>query len=112
MKPEEKKSLEAAVRARIANNSGLAAGGSVPAAQVAFNAVIIRCGCSEDRKLERDWHGNLQPAQSCPNPAGLEDRGTIAYYNKNLLLRILYKIKRFLRPNSDMWAGKVKQDEV
>lgn len=54
-------------------------------------ARVIRCGCTPEQKASPAWHARLN--QVCPNPRDEEDLGTVAYYHRNPLMRLWWRLK-------------------
>lgn len=61
----------------------------IPARQASVEAVVIRCGCGDPLRVHPDG--------PCPTPRAVEDLGTVAYWHRNPLWRLLYRIARALR---------------
>lgn len=68
---------------------------AVPAKSISLDAVVVRCGCSDEMKGRPDWHGKRGVV--CPNPRRVEDLGRIAFWHRNIVRRALYRVGRFIR---------------
>ncbi len=60
-----------------------------------LSAVVVRCGCTPRQRFYDNWHGakNLP----CPNPKRTENLGRIAYWNKNPLKLLAWRLGQILR---------------
>ena len=69
---------------------------SQSAKQAAVEAVVVRCGCGDP-----DSHSKLN--RPCPNPRQVENKGTIAYYHRNPIIRMIYRIFRAFGWHGIFW---------
>jgi hypothetical protein len=63
---------------------------NAPCNEMQLNMVVTRCGCPP---------GIEHPGEVCPRPRKIEDLGTVAYYHRNPLRRVFYRLVRAFRPN-------------
>lgn len=61
---------------------------------VEFSGIVIRCGCTLEQRIEKNWHGYMN--EVCPNPLVVEDLGVLAYRHKNVFKTMWWKIKKAL----------------
>lgn len=70
--------------------------GAFAGARMASCALVVtRCGCSAQQKAGADWHGYFN--QPCPRPSQVQDLGTVAYWHKNPLRRLVWRLSRLFR---------------
>jgi hypothetical protein len=55
--------------------------------EASVEAVVIRCGCGDPAR-HRDT--------PCQQPRAIEDRGVIAYYHRNPLKRLAWRLRRLV----------------
>jgi hypothetical protein len=67
------------------------------------SVLVTRCGCDDAQKARPDWHG--RHGQVCPRPRSTEDHGTVAYWHRNPVRVLLWRLGRWLRGRS---AGTVR----
>lgn len=53
-------------------------------------AVVTRCGCSDEQKRSPEWHAAQKPPQPCPNPRKVEDMGVVSFWHRNPLKRLRF----------------------
>ncbi len=54
-------------------------------------ATVIRCGCTDEQKASPAWHARLN--KPCPRPRATEELGMVAYYHKNPLRRLWWRLR-------------------
>lgn len=62
---------------------------------ISLVATVLRCGCSEAQKASVEYHG--LSGLPCPRPRQVERLGKIAYWNRNPVLMLAWKIGRWMR---------------
>jgi plasmid stabilization system protein ParE len=60
--------------------------------QAWIEAVVTRCGCDPATFNELGQAPHTLLNQPCPIPRAVEDRGVVAYYHRNPLKRLTWRI--------------------
>lgn len=60
-----------------------------------IEARVTRCGCHPRQKLSPTWHGKR--GEPCPCPRALEDLGRVAYWHRNPLRRLAWRLSQWVR---------------
>ena len=55
-----------------------------------MSGIVIRCGCTLEQRIEKNWHGYMN--EVCPNPKEIEDLGILARKHRNPLINMWWKI--------------------
>ena len=66
---------------------------------VTFHGKLIKCGCSEQEKKHKQWHGNKNKV--CPKPKSIKDLGILSYNSNNMLKNIWWKIKQLFKKQQE-----------
>lgn len=61
---------------------------------VQVSAVVTRCGCTESQRQSPSWHGKQN--RTCPTPSRIQDKGVVAYWHRNPLRRIAFRLRALL----------------